>query len=109
MNWILLENNAQIEEIVELSKTKLVLVFKHSTRCIVSKMALKNFESHFKFDELIATYFLDLLENRNLSNAIASRFCVVHQSPQIIVIKNGKSIYDASHENIDAIYLDELV
>ena len=63
---------------------------------------LKQFESEFDLEDQVTPYFLDLLEHRDISNAIAERFDVVHQSPQIIVIKDGKAIYDTSHESIDA-------
>jgi bacillithiol system protein YtxJ len=59
--------------------------------------------------EEITPYFLDLLNHRDISNEIASKFEVVHQSPQLLLIKNGKSIYNTSHENIDAIVLREKI
>ena len=102
MNWIALESVSQLDEIVTLSNEKTVLIFKHSTRCSVSRMVLKQFENEYKLEESIAPYFLDLLEHRDISNEIASRFEVQHQSPQIVVIQAGKAVYTASHESIDA-------
>ena len=64
-------------------------------------MALKSFEKDFDFDDEVLVYFLDLLNFRDISNRIASMFNVRHQSPQILMIKDGNSIYNASHENID--------
>lgn len=102
MNWIALESMAQLEDIVTLSNEKTVLIFKHSTRCSVSRMVLKQFENEFKLEERIVPYFLDLLEHRDISNEIASRFEVQHQSPQLLVIQAGKAVFNASHESIDA-------
>jgi bacillithiol system protein YtxJ len=102
MNWIALESMSQLNDIVTLSNEKTVLIFKHSTRCSVSRMVLKQFEDEFKLEESIAPYFLDLLEHRDISNAIASCFEVQHQSPQLLVIQAGKAVYSASHENINA-------
>jgi bacillithiol system protein YtxJ len=102
VNWVSLETLSQLDEIVTLSNKKSILIFKHSTRCSVSRMVLKEFENAFAFEEKITPYFLDLLEHRDISNTIASRFEVQHQSPQILVIKDGKAVYNASHENIDA-------
>ncbi len=102
LEWIPLTNEEQLEEIVELSMQKPVLLFKHSTRCSISRMALKQLEREYNFGDKIQLYFLDLLEYRSVSNAIATRFNVVHQSPQAILIKNGKSVYDASHSAIEA-------
>ena len=102
MNWIALESISQLDEIVTLSNEKTVLIFKHSTRCSVSRMVLKQFENEFKLEESCTPYFLDLLEHRDISNAIASRFEVQHQSPQLLVIQSGKAVFTASHESIDA-------
>ncbi|MES2544220.1 MAG: bacillithiol system redox-active protein YtxJ [Bacteroidota bacterium] len=105
INWIALNNLGQLNEIINTSAEKPVIIFKHSTRCSVSRMALKQFENDFDIETLqynIATYFLDLLNYRDISNEIASRFNVQHQSPQLILIKNGLAVYNVSHSDIDA-------
>lgn len=109
IGWRELTDLGQLNEIVDLSNDQAVLIFKHSTRCSISRMALKNFEKEFDLEEKIAPYFLDLLNHRDISNEIANRFEVVHQSPQLIVIKNGKAIYAASHSDIDATILERFV
>jgi bacillithiol system protein YtxJ len=107
INWIPLTNLGQLNEIITLSNDKPIAIFKHSTRCSVSRFALKQFENEFDSADATDTYFLDLIENRDVSNEIASRFQVVHQSPQLLLIKNGQSVYDASHSDIDAKELAE--
>ncbi|MBA5792293.1 bacillithiol system redox-active protein YtxJ [Flavobacterium sp. xlx-214] len=102
MNWKTLEHIDQIKVIKDASFSKLQLIFKHSTRCIISKMALKNFESDFNLEDTIDAYYLDLIAHRNISNEIAETFQVQHQSPQILLIKNGGVVYNESHEGIDA-------
>ena len=102
INWIPLTDSEQLDEIVLSSIEKPVVIFKHSTRCSVSRMALKQFENEFDLEEKVDAYFLDLIEYRTVSNDIASRFNVFHQSPQLLLIKNGKSIYDVSHSEISA-------
>ena len=109
VNWIALNSINQLDEITNFSKANTVLIFKHSTRCSVSRMVLKQFENEFGFQDKIVTYFLNLLEYRDISNEIATRFNVVHQSPQLIVIKDGHTIYSASHESIDANDLEDLI
>lgn len=109
MNWKVLEYSNQINEIKEASHHKLQLIFKHSTRCIISKMALKNFESDFLLHDVIDAYYLDLIVNRNISNEIAEVFAVEHQSPQILLIKDGRVVYHESHEGIDANVLTKLI
>ncbi|RRA90817.1 bacillithiol system redox-active protein YtxJ [Paenimyroides viscosum] len=102
MNWKVLEHIDQIDEIKQASHQKLQLIFKHSTRCIISKMALKNFESDFLLNDVIDAYYLDLIAYRNISNEIADDFGISHQSPQILLIKNRVVVYNESHEGIDA-------
>jgi bacillithiol system protein YtxJ len=107
IKWNILSDLGELNEIVNLSHDKPVVIFKHSTRCSVSRMALKQFENEFDFQDKVTPYFLDLIEFRNVSNEIANRFDIVHQSPQIILIKDGKAIYNASHSDIDANDLKE--
>lgn len=102
INWIPLNFMGQLDEIVAFSNQKPIVIFKHSTRCSVSRMALKRFENEYNLEEVVDTYFLDLLEHRDISAEIARRFNVVHQSPQLLLIKEGKSVYDVSHSDIDA-------
>lgn len=109
VNWLPLEMMEQLEAMVTHSFEKPVLVFKHSTRCNISRMVLRQFEKKFALEENITPYFLDLLEHRNLSNEIASRLGVQHQSPQVIVIKAGVAVYNASHESIDVEDLKKFV
>ncbi|WP_395054311.1 bacillithiol system redox-active protein YtxJ [Flavobacterium sp.] len=105
MSWTQLTDLGQLNEIIDLSTVKPVLIFKHSTRCSISRMALKQFENEFDLEEKVTPYFLDLLENRSISNEISTRFDVEHQSPQLILIKDGKAIYTVSHSDIE---VDEL-
>jgi bacillithiol system protein YtxJ len=103
VNWTELTQLQQLDTLTEESAQTPVIIFKHSTRCPVSRMALKSFENEYGIEEGIAKpYFLDLIAHRDVSNEIASRFNVVHQSPQVLVIKNGQSVYDESHGEIDA-------
>ncbi len=102
LNWIMFTDLGQLNEIIDLSHEKPVLIFKHSTRCSISRFALKQFENEYDLDDNITLYFLDLLNHRDISNEITSRFEVEHQSPQVLLIKEGKCIFNASHSSIDA-------
>ncbi len=102
INWIPLNYLGQLDEMVAFSNQKPAVIFKHSTRCSVSRFALKQFENEFDLEDQVDIYFLDLLEHRDISNEIANRFGVYHQSPQLLLIKEGKSVYDVSHSDIDA-------
>lgn len=102
INWIPLNHMGQLDEMVVFSNQKPALIFKHSTRCSISRFALKQFEKEYALEDSVDAYYLDLLEHRDISNEIASRFGVYHQSPQLLLIKEGKSVYDVSHSDIDA-------
>lgn len=107
MNWEQLTDMNQLGEIIFNSNEKPAVIFKHSTRCSISRMALKQFENEFDLQDQVTPYFLDLIAYREISNEIANRFGVQHQSPQLILIKDGKAVYDASHSDIDATVLKE--
>lgn len=109
MDWNNLTDLEELKNIITNSYEKPVAIFKHSTRCSVSRMALKQFENEFDLSDKVTAYFLDLITYREVSNAIAALFGVEHQSPQLVVIKDGKAVYDASHSDIDATILKGLL
>lgn len=101
LNWIPLTSIEQLEEIKNLSKNDSVLIFKHSTRCGISSMVIKQFEKLFTEEhQKLKVYYLDLLNYRNISDEIGYTFQVMHQSPQLLIIKNGVAVYNASHYEI---------
>jgi bacillithiol system protein YtxJ len=102
MNWKKLDSIETIEQIKKDSATHPVVIFKHSTSCSISAMALNRLERSWDDAEMEVAhaYYLDLLSNRDISNVLAQEFAVDHQSPQVLVIKNGKCIYDNSHMGI---------
>lgn len=102
IHWIPLQLMGQLDELIAISNEKPVLIFKHSTRCSISRFALKQFENEYDLEDQVDMYFLDLIVYREISNEIASRFGVPHQSPQLLLIKDGKCVYDVSHSDIDA-------
>lgn len=103
MKWNQLNSLSQLEEINQESNEQSILIFKHSTRCSISRMVLDRLERNWKVDgmNLVKPYFLDLISYREISNAIAHQYEVEHQSPQILIINKGKSIFDCSHTAID--------
>ncbi len=99
--WNHINSEADLEKAVEESHNKKVAIFKHSTRCFISKTVLKNFEREVAAsDKDVSFYFLDLLAHRDLSNKIADELGVQHQSPQLIVLENGNAVKNASHQSI---------
>ncbi|MCU0354647.1 MAG: bacillithiol system redox-active protein YtxJ [Cytophagales bacterium] len=100
MNWIHLTDEKQLQEIEEISHRQPVVVFKHSTRCSISGTALGRLERNWNTTE-IRPYYLDLLAYRPLSGQVAQAFGIEHQSPQLLLIRDGKCIYHASHWDIN--------
>ena len=101
-SWKVLNSVEQLEELAEHSYQKPVVIFKHSTSCGISAGAKYRLESDWSFEESdLEMYYLDLLRYRPVSNAVAERFGVTHQSPQIIVLKNGKAVFDTSHHQVN--------
>ncbi|MFY7899929.1 MAG: bacillithiol system redox-active protein YtxJ [Chitinophagaceae bacterium] len=104
MNWISLNSQEQLSAIKQQSFNKPQVIFKHSTRCSISSMALSRLE-RAEVPQNADFYFLDLIAFRSVSDAVAEEFQVHHESPQVIVIKNGECVYDESHY---AITMDEI-
>lgn len=100
MNWTPLETTEQVEEIIVRSQTTPQVIFKHSTRCSISSVA-KNRLEKAEAPPGIDFHYLDLLSYRPISNAIAERFGIYHESPQILLIKDGRCVYNESHMGID--------
>jgi len=108
MNWNKLTEENQLDEIKQESYNQPVMILKHSTTCSISATALLRLERAWNTDAAkdIKPYYLDLLKLRPISNKIAQEFDVDHESPQVLIIKNGKSVYNASHFDIR---FDEIV
>ncbi|HET8858558.1 bacillithiol system redox-active protein YtxJ [Marivirga sp.] len=103
MKWNKLDNIDTLDKISTESKEQSVIIFKHSTSCSISAMALNRLERSWNEGEMseVKPYYLDLISYRNISNAIAEKFGVTHQSPQVLLIKNGECVYDDSHMGIN--------
>ncbi|HIA36293.1 MAG TPA: bacillithiol system redox-active protein YtxJ [Flavobacteriales bacterium] len=107
IDWKRLTALAQLDELIELSASKAVGIFKHSSRCFTSFSVKKFLEDRWSIpEEVVELYFLDLIEYRDISDAIAQKFSVTHQSPQLIVVREGKVIYDDSHHKISVEQLE---
>ena len=108
--WIELTSSEQLKQAIESSVEHPVVLFKHSTRCSISSMAKSRFESNWNTELTnVSIYYLDLIELRNISNEIAELTGIEHQSPQAIVLRNKEVIYDASHSEISAKAIENLL
>lgn len=104
MTWHTLITEEQLESIKIASNIKPQLIFKHSTRCSISSMSLNRLNREPDFPNA-DFHLLDLIANRHISQKIADDFQVQHESPQVLLIKNGKCVYDESHNGIN---MDEI-
>ncbi len=104
MQWIPLTDEKQLSDIISQSSQRPQVIFKHSTRCSISGVALQRLQKVTQ-PEGMDFYLLDLIAYRSLSNKIAAQFDVEHESPQVLVIKNGTCVYHESHFGIS---MDEI-
>ena len=110
LSWTPLISVEEINTIKEISKNQSILIFKHSKRCGISRMIIKQFESLFNEEnKQLKVYYLDLLNFREVSSKLSEVFQVIHQSPQLLVIKNGISVYNESHYEITKVNLSKYV
>ncbi len=108
--WIPLDDVQQLQHIAEKSKTKTQVIFKHSTRCGISRMVMNQFVEAYNMTEKdLDLYYLDLLSYRDISNEVGYIFQVIHESPQLLVIKNGVTVAHTSHGAINTIDLQQFV
>ncbi|WP_018618163.1 bacillithiol system redox-active protein YtxJ [Spirosoma luteum] len=109
MNWNKLTTDDQLDLIKEESNRSPVLIFKHSTSCSISHMALSRMERNWNDHLGVKPYYLDLLAYKPISNKIETVFGVEHESPQVLLIRNGECVYDASHMAISFAGLQQAV
>jgi bacillithiol system protein YtxJ len=107
--WITLNSLSQLVEVEEKSKTKTQVIFKHSTRCGISRMVMNQFVDAYDVDANLDLYYLDLLNYRDVSNEVGYKFQVMHQSPQMLIIKNGVTVTHASHGAINDLDMETYV
>jgi len=107
--WKALTDVSQLDDIAKLSESKTQVIFKHSTRCGISSMVMNQFVSAYDLDTNLDLHYLDLLSYREVSNQVGYKFQVMHQSPQLLVIKNGTTVAHASHGAINEIDLERFV
>ncbi|MFT4202802.1 MAG: bacillithiol system redox-active protein YtxJ [Chitinophagaceae bacterium] len=109
MEWNELNSSPQLQEILVKSKDKAQVIFKHSTRCSISRTVWNRLERANELPDGADYYYLDLISHRPVSSEIAELLDVEHESPQILVIKDGRAVYNADHFEITADELAENV
>ena len=105
LHWLTLKDLQQLDAIIEQSKDvkfEKIAIFKHSTRCTISDMVKNRLEKSVVDKDSLPVYYLDLIVYRNISNRIAELFDVEHESPQLLIIKNGICVEHASHTDVTA-------
>lgn len=103
MKWNELRELNQLEEITRESEEKTILIFKHSTRCSSSRVALDRLQRNWNDEEMqmVKPYFLDLICYREISDQIVEKYGIEHESPQVVMVQNGQAIFSESHWGID--------
>ena len=108
MEWKVLRDENEIGELINRSHERPQVIFKHSTRCSISAVA-KGRLDRAKVPPGADFYYLDLIAYRNISNKVAQVFGVHHESPQVLVIKEGVCVYDESHMGISMQGIEEAI
>jgi bacillithiol system protein YtxJ len=98
MNWIPLTTEEEVKNIK--ASDEYAIIYKHSTRCMVSLMAFKKLKSETTGGYEVPLYMVDVIKDRAVSMSVADAFSVEHESPQVLLVKNGECVYDASHESV---------
>lgn len=101
--WKKLTSTDQIDVIKNLSKDKKIIIFKHSTRCGISGMVWRQFQSKVEDREDVLYFYVDILAHRDVSDALMHEFQVIHQSPQLIILDNELVVSHASHSAINSL------
>lgn len=110
INWIPIQDISQVEEIKSYSGQVPCVIFKHSTRCSISTVAKYRLEGDWDVpQENARVYYLDLIAHRDISNNIAETFEVYHESPQVLVIRGGECVFEASHLDISVPELRSMI
>jgi len=110
LSWKSLQSEAQLEDIKEQSNVRLQIIYKHSSSCGISSMVLRQLEkSLIEFNSRADFHFLDLLSFRDVSNEVASRFQVLHQSPQLILLKNETVVAHDSHYDLLQLSIEKYI
>jgi bacillithiol system protein YtxJ len=105
LHWLPLKDLQQLDAIIEQSKDvkfEKIAIFKHSTRCTISDMVKNRLEKSVVDKDSLPVYYLDLIAYRSISNRIAELFDVEHESPQLLIIKDGICVKHASHTDVTA-------
>jgi len=107
--WKSLDESGFETSLKETSTEGYILVFKHSPTCSISQMAKLRLESQWSDGEAIETYLVDVKSSKLISQSISEIFEVHHESPQVLLLKDGICIYDASHFDISVAEIHEAI
>ena len=108
ISWKIVDSASSLDEAINESLHRDIIIFKHSTTCSISQMAKMRLEDTWDLHEIPA-YYLDLKAYRSLSNAISEKLGVHHESPQLLLVRNKECIYDASHFDISVEEIKETI
>jgi len=85
------------------------VIYKHSNRCALCFRTLKEVQEFAQRHPDVPVFMIDVVKHRSVSNLVAEEYGVVHQSPQALVIREGVSVWHASHLSITAGELEDAI
>lgn len=100
-NYQEIESIEQWESLLEQSGERAVLLLKHSTACPISGAAFKEFKVYTRKPKRpIVCALVKVIESRPVSNDIEAKLGIKHESPQALLIRDGQTLWHASHWDI---------
>ena len=100
----------ELERMLAESRTRPLLLFKHSYTCGVSAEALDEVYAHIEEQARGVRYAMVTVQtHRDVSNAIAERLGIRHETPQAILVRNGRAVWNASHFRVTASEVDRAI
>jgi bacillithiol system protein YtxJ len=102
-NLTSLERLEQLDRLIIESQAQPVLLFKHSYTCGVSAEALDELITHLNEDNPDVRYAMVTVQtHRDISNAVSAKFGVRHETPQALLVRDGRVVWSASHFRVNA-------
>ena len=105
-----LKSIQQLDHALDESREHPVLLFKHSLTCSISTRAFRELQSYLNnADPRISYKLITVQTARPVSDEAAARLRLEHQSPQAILVRNGRELWNASHYDITAESIDQAI
>lgn len=102
LTWKPLNSLDQLQQLIEASRVKPTLIFKHRNSSEESQEAKAKLEEDWSIpDDQMDCFMLDVMEHKAIAIAISDFAGIPNEFPQVILFADGVAMYDESHEMIN--------